>query len=108
MRLTCCRNDVQVVLKKRYNDTYKSLKNLLSGSEWYCHQAFRALNQAAGMPFVATWWRLPKFQAILISTIGSVPSLVNQFEPLACSQAISNGIWSNVLSSFPVRVFMQS
>ncbi|KAM0877027.1 hypothetical protein ACQ4PT_035806 [Festuca glaucescens] len=41
-------NDVQVKLKKRYNDSYKSSKNLLSGSEWYCHQAFRALNQAAG------------------------------------------------------------
>ncbi|KAJ0966761.1 hypothetical protein J5N97_023678 [Dioscorea zingiberensis] len=41
-------NDVQVRLKKRYNDMYKSSKNLLSGSEWYCHQAFRALNQAAG------------------------------------------------------------
>ncbi|KAL6601612.1 hypothetical protein ACP70R_044832 [Stipagrostis hirtigluma subsp. patula] len=41
-------NDVQVKLKKRYNDSYKSSKHLLSGSEWYCHQAFRALNQAAG------------------------------------------------------------
>ncbi|KAL5206580.1 hypothetical protein ABZP36_034789 [Zizania latifolia] len=41
-------NDVQVKLKKRYNDSYKSSKDLLSGSEWYCHQAFRALNQAAG------------------------------------------------------------
>ncbi|CAM0953084.1 unnamed protein product [Alopecurus aequalis] len=41
-------HDVQVKLKKRYNDSYKSSKNLLSGSEWYCHQAFRALNQAAG------------------------------------------------------------
>lgn len=29
---------------------YKSSKDLLSGNEWYCHQAFRALNQAAGMP----------------------------------------------------------
>ncbi|KAK8935580.1 hypothetical protein KSP39_PZI013198 [Platanthera zijinensis] len=36
------------MLKKKFNDTYKSSKNLLSGSEWYCHQAFRALNQAAG------------------------------------------------------------
>lgn len=27
---------------------YKSSKDLLSGNEWYCHQAFRALNQAAG------------------------------------------------------------
>jgi len=41
-------NDVQVKLKKRYNDSFKSSKCLLSGSEWYCHQAFRALNQAAG------------------------------------------------------------
>ncbi|KAK8956244.1 hypothetical protein KSP40_PGU015290 [Platanthera guangdongensis] len=42
------KNDTQVMLKKKFNDTYKSSKNLLSGSEWYCHQAFRALNQAAG------------------------------------------------------------
>ncbi|KAL9238088.1 hypothetical protein vseg_012561 [Gypsophila vaccaria] len=41
-------NDTQVAEKKRYNDTYKHAKNLLSGSDWYCHQAFRALNQAAG------------------------------------------------------------
>lgn len=46
---TWIRNDVQVKLKKRYNDSYKSSKHLLSGSEWYCHQAFRALNQAAGI-----------------------------------------------------------
>uniref|UniRef100_A0A0D9XGH8 Helicase ATP-binding domain-containing protein n=1 Tax=Leersia perrieri TaxID=77586 RepID=A0A0D9XGH8_9ORYZ len=39
---------VVVKLKKRYNDSYKSSKDLLSGNEWYCHQAFRALNQAAG------------------------------------------------------------
>jgi Fanconi anemia group J protein len=45
---TWIRNDVQVKLKKRYNDSFKSSKCLLSGSEWYCHQAFRALNQAAG------------------------------------------------------------
>ncbi|KAA8537397.1 hypothetical protein F0562_026916 [Nyssa sinensis] len=42
--------DIQVAQKKRYNDTHKSSKNLLSGNEWYCQQAFRALNQAAGMP----------------------------------------------------------
>ncbi|KAK9109510.1 hypothetical protein Sjap_017570 [Stephania japonica] len=41
-------NDIQVAQKKKFNDTYRSSKNLLSGSEWYCHQAFRALNQAAG------------------------------------------------------------
>lgn len=43
------RNDIQVSLKKKYNDTYRSSKNLLSGNEWYCNQAFRALNQAIGM-----------------------------------------------------------
>ncbi|KDO85138.1 hypothetical protein CISIN_1g000814mg [Citrus sinensis] len=41
-------NDIQVSLKKKYNDTYRSSKNLLSGNEWYCNQAFRALNQAIG------------------------------------------------------------
>ncbi|PNY05673.1 fanconi anemia group J protein [Trifolium pratense] len=41
-------NDIQVALKKKYNDTFKSSKHLLGGNEWYCHQAFRALNQAAG------------------------------------------------------------
>ncbi|XP_022936915.1 Fanconi anemia group J protein homolog [Cucurbita moschata] len=41
-------NDIQVSLKKKFNDTYKLSKNLLSGNEWYCQQAFRALNQAAG------------------------------------------------------------
>ncbi|KAF5186621.1 Fanconi anemia group j protein-like protein [Thalictrum thalictroides] len=40
--------DLKVGLKKSFNDTYKSSKKLLSGSEWYCQQAFRALNQAAG------------------------------------------------------------
>lgn len=44
------RNDIQVALKKKYNDTHKSSKSLLSGNEWYCHQAFRAVNQAAGIP----------------------------------------------------------
>ncbi|XP_031740572.1 Fanconi anemia group J protein homolog isoform X2 [Cucumis sativus] len=41
-------NDIQVALKKKFNDAYKMSKNLLSGNEWYCQQAFRALNQAAG------------------------------------------------------------
>ncbi|CAG7869519.1 unnamed protein product [Brassica rapa] len=41
-------HDLQVGLKKKYNDTYKSSKNLLGGSDWYCQQAYRALNQAAG------------------------------------------------------------
>lgn len=42
------KKDIQVELKKRYNNIYKSSKNLLSGDQWYCHQAFRALNQAVG------------------------------------------------------------
>ncbi|KAL1099864.1 hypothetical protein V6Z11_D05G189700 [Gossypium hirsutum] len=41
-------NDKQIELKKKYNNTYRSSKNLLSGNEWYCQQAFRALNQALG------------------------------------------------------------
>ncbi|KAG2244313.1 hypothetical protein Bca52824_093840 [Brassica carinata] len=41
-------HDVLVELKRSYNDTYKSSKNLLGGGEWYCQQAYRALNQAAG------------------------------------------------------------
>ncbi|XP_024169418.1 Fanconi anemia group J protein homolog [Rosa chinensis] len=41
-------NDIKISLKKKYNDAYKSSKGFLSGNEWYCHQAFRALNQAAG------------------------------------------------------------
>ncbi|KAJ4967111.1 hypothetical protein NE237_018960 [Protea cynaroides] len=41
-------HDIKVAKKKKYNDTYQSSKNLLSGNQWYCHQAFRALNQAAG------------------------------------------------------------
>ncbi|KAI3949714.1 hypothetical protein MKX01_040931 [Papaver californicum] len=36
--------DIQVAQKKKYNDTFSSSRNLLTGS---CHQAFRALNQAA-------------------------------------------------------------
>ncbi|XP_019094422.1 PREDICTED: Fanconi anemia group J protein homolog [Camelina sativa] len=41
-------HDILVELKRKYNDTYKSSKNLLGGGEWYCQQAYRALNQAAG------------------------------------------------------------
>ncbi|KAL7116480.1 hypothetical protein ACP275_03G007400 [Erythranthe tilingii] len=40
--------DVKVAQKKKFNDVHESSKNLLSGNEWYCQQAFRALNQAAG------------------------------------------------------------
>ncbi|CAL9215654.1 unnamed protein product [Arabidopsis halleri] len=36
-----------VELKRKYKDTNKSSKNL-GGSEWYCQQAYHALNQAAG------------------------------------------------------------
>ncbi|XP_011100424.1 Fanconi anemia group J protein [Sesamum indicum] len=40
--------DIRVAQKKKFNDTYELSKNLLSGNEWYCQQAFRALNQATG------------------------------------------------------------
>ncbi|KAL8591949.1 hypothetical protein ACOMHN_020427 [Nucella lapillus] len=40
--------DIQVKLKKEYNDKAQSSRRLLSGSQWYEIQAFRALNQALG------------------------------------------------------------
>ncbi|KAG8388918.1 hypothetical protein BUALT_Bualt02G0175200 [Buddleja alternifolia] len=40
--------DIKVAQKKKFNDTYELSKKLLSGNEWYCQQAFRALNQATG------------------------------------------------------------
>uniref|UniRef100_A0A8C5UBL9 DNA 5'-3' helicase n=1 Tax=Malurus cyaneus samueli TaxID=2593467 RepID=A0A8C5UBL9_9PASS len=40
--------DLQVELKRNYNDQHKSTRGLLSGSQWYEIQAFRALNQALG------------------------------------------------------------
>lgn len=40
--------DIKVAQKKKFNDCYEFSKNLLNGNEWYCHQAFRALNQATG------------------------------------------------------------
>ncbi|GBN98761.1 Fanconi anemia group J [Araneus ventricosus] len=40
--------DTQVDLKRKYNDMYSSKKQIMTGSEWYETQAFRALNQALG------------------------------------------------------------
>ncbi|XP_063872986.1 Fanconi anemia group J protein homolog [Scylla paramamosain] len=40
--------DIQVDLKKKYNNTFHRSRKLLSGSEWYEIQAYRALNQALG------------------------------------------------------------
>ncbi|XP_048740276.2 Fanconi anemia group J protein homolog [Ostrea edulis] len=40
--------DVQVKFKQEYNNMYRLSRGLLSGSEWYDIQAFRALNQALG------------------------------------------------------------
>ncbi|XP_062501218.1 Fanconi anemia group J protein homolog isoform X2 [Corticium candelabrum] len=40
--------DVQVELKRRYNDQYANERGLLRGALWYETQAFRALNQALG------------------------------------------------------------
>ncbi|EPS66376.1 hypothetical protein M569_08401, partial [Genlisea aurea] len=40
--------EMKVAQKKRFNDTYETSKKLLNGNEWYCQQAFRALNQAIG------------------------------------------------------------
>ncbi|CAB4000410.1 Fanconi anemia group J, partial [Paramuricea clavata] len=40
--------DIQVELKRKYNNQYCSAKGLLNGNEWYEIQAYRALNQALG------------------------------------------------------------
>ena len=40
--------DIQVDLKKKYNNIYCSARKLMSGNDWYEAQAFRALNQALG------------------------------------------------------------
>ncbi|ELK01741.1 Fanconi anemia group J protein [Pteropus alecto] len=40
--------DLQVELKRRYNDQHSQLRGLLPGRQWYEIQAYRALNQALG------------------------------------------------------------
>ncbi|KAB7508085.1 Fanconi anemia group J-like protein [Armadillidium nasatum] len=40
--------DIQVNLKREYNDKFSKSKGLLTGGEWYEIQAYRALNQALG------------------------------------------------------------
>ncbi|CAL4225614.1 unnamed protein product, partial [Meganyctiphanes norvegica] len=40
--------DIQVDLKKKYNDLHCRSRGLLTGSKWYEIQAYRALNQALG------------------------------------------------------------
>lgn len=40
--------DTQVELKRKYNTQYAASRGLLTGSEWYEIQAYRALNQALG------------------------------------------------------------
>lgn len=43
----------QVELKRKYNTQYSASRGLLTGSEWYEIQAYRALNQVrlATMPY---------------------------------------------------------
>ncbi|KAM4699103.1 Fanconi anemia group J protein [Discoglossus pictus] len=40
--------DLQVELKRKYNDQHTKSRGLLPGSQWYEIQAYRALNQALG------------------------------------------------------------
>ncbi|XP_012381353.2 Fanconi anemia group J protein [Dasypus novemcinctus] len=40
--------DLQVELKRHYNDQHSKLRGLLPGRQWYEIQAYRALNQALG------------------------------------------------------------
>ncbi|XP_020847477.1 Fanconi anemia group J protein isoform X1 [Phascolarctos cinereus] len=41
-------NNLQVELKRKYNDQHSKLRGLLPGRQWYEIQAYRALNQALG------------------------------------------------------------
>ena len=47
--------DTQVELKQQYNDTYSTSRGLLTGSEWYEIQAYRAINQALGRCIRHKW-----------------------------------------------------
>ena len=40
--------DLQIDLKRKYNDYIGQARNLIDGNEWYEIQAYRALNQAVG------------------------------------------------------------
>uniref|UniRef100_A0A4W3J9H9 DNA 5'-3' helicase n=1 Tax=Callorhinchus milii TaxID=7868 RepID=A0A4W3J9H9_CALMI len=40
--------NLQIELKRKYNDQHSQTRGLLRGSQWYDIQAFRALNQALG------------------------------------------------------------
>ncbi|GAQ79169.1 Helicase [Klebsormidium nitens] len=40
--------DLQVVFKKQFNTVNQKSRDLQNGDQWYCQQAFRALNQAIG------------------------------------------------------------
>lgn len=64
------RNDIKVSLKKKYNDTYRSSKGFLSGNEWYCHQAFRALNQAAGTLLLVSIFQSEILTHIILCAVG--------------------------------------
>lgn len=46
---------VKVKYKQEYNNMYRLSRGLLSGSEWYDIQAFRALNQALGRCIRHRW-----------------------------------------------------
>ena len=41
---------IQVELKRKYNTQYSASRGLLTGSEWYEIQAYRALNQVRLAP----------------------------------------------------------
>nr|XP_040126455.1 Fanconi anemia group J protein [Ictidomys tridecemlineatus] len=48
--------DLQVELKRQYNDHHSKLRGLLPGRQWYEIQAYRALNQALGSFFLNTYY----------------------------------------------------
>ncbi|GKD27485.1 fanconi anemia group J protein [Tanacetum coccineum] len=88
---------------KKYNDAYKSSKGLLSGNEWYCQQAFRALNQAAGR---CIRHRLD-YGAIIflvIYNITVVAETPNYNEPLTVKKEPINEAYSTTVDVKPIDV----
>ncbi|KAL6573293.1 hypothetical protein OROHE_001752 [Orobanche hederae] len=95
--------DIKISKKKKYTDTYKSSKGLLSGNEWYCQQTFRALNQAAVMILKYpkrrnTTIHINLLKAFLVATNGTVSKLSEHL----IRQQVSEGIDFSYENARPV------
>lgn len=78
---------MKVKYKQEYNNMYRLSRGLLSGSEWYDIQAFRALNQALGRCIRHRWvLRLTDkiYQLLKLATGECFDRLVILTKHLAC------------------------